>query len=450
MQIEKSSQGDLLELTVEGRLDNDSSVYFREEIEAAAREGWHRILVDLNGVTYLSSSGIAALVDAKKRMDRLSGFFGIHNTSPHVEQILRLTRLLETLRCDPQKARSGPGMSGTVLALSAATRFVEEDGLELTIYALGDSEPLACRVFGNAQSLFEANGSRPRARNVSFGKQTFGFGLGALGGAGRPAAADATAARAPATAKMSVLAADAVETRYGEFLAVAGAVAQSAHKSDGLPDYLLAAGDFVPSAEIVYGVQCEGEFPFLIRFSPKETDRQFGLSKLISSGLRQTNARLAGFVILADCAGLVGAQLRQSPASLPQDGSDRFSLPGLRQWLSFSAEQIHRHNLVLIVGIAALGPLDDSPLSALLRPMDAHGLLHGHFHAAVFPYRPLKKRVLPLAPSVNELFDSGSIEDVLHLLRDDRPITGLGESELFGGACWLGPIGKPVLMEERA
>jgi anti-anti-sigma factor len=446
MQIEKSSQGDLLELTVEGRLDNDSSVYFREEIEAAAREGWHRILVDLNGVTYLSSSGIAALVDAKKRMDRLSGFFGIHNASPHVEQILRLTRLLDTLRCDPQKARSGPGMSGTVLALSAATRFVEEDGLELTIYALGDSEPLACRVFGNAESLFDSNGSRPRARSVSFGRNTFGFGLGSLGGAGHLVAAQATAA----TRKADGAVADAAENRYGEFLAVAGAVAQSAHKSHGLPDYLLAAGDFVPAAEVVYGAQCEGEFPVLIRFSPKETDRQFGLSKIISSGLRQTNARLAGFVILADCAGLVGAQLRQSPAGLPQDGSDRFSLPGLRQWLSFSAEQIHRHNLVLIIGIAALGPLDDSPLSSLLRPMDADGSLHGHFHAAVFPYRPLKKRVLPLAPSVHELFDSGSIEDVLHLLRDDRPITGLGESELFGGACWLGPIGKPMLVEERA
>ncbi len=164
-------------------------------------------------------------------------------------------------------------MSGTVLALSAATRFVEEDGLELTIYALGDSEPLACRVFGNAESLFDSNGSRPRARSVSFGRNTFGFGLGSLGGAGHLVATQATAA----TRKADGAVADAAENRYGEFLAVAGAVAQSAHKSHGLPDYLLAAGDFVPAAEVVYGAQCEGEFPVLIRFSPKETDRQFGL-----------------------------------------------------------------------------------------------------------------------------------------------------------------------------
>jgi anti-anti-sigma factor len=432
MQIEKNSQGDLLELTIRGRLDNDSSVYFRDEIETCAREGWHRILVDLGGVGYLSSSGIAALVDAKKRMDRLAGFFGIHNASADVEQVLRLTRLLDMLRCDPQTARKGPGLSTTTSALSSETRYAQEAGLELTVYALGESPPLTCRVFGNPKSLFDAKRSRVEAPSVSFGSRTFGLGLGALGNsAGDSSQTDF--AHGP---------------RYGEFLAVAGAVAQSPRKSHALPDYLLATGDFVPAAQVLYGVQCEGELPVLIRFNPSEAGTQFGLSTIVASALRQAGARLAGFVILADCAGLVGAQLRQSPAKLRQDG-DRFAVPAIRDWLSFSAEQIHRHNLVLIVGIAAADAVEkSSPLSGLLRPMDAGGELSGHFHAAVFPYRPLKKRVLPLEPSVTELFDSGAIEDVLHLLRDDRPITGLGESELFGGACWLGPIEKAIAAEE--
>jgi anti-anti-sigma factor len=436
MQIEKSSQGDLLELSLRGRLDNDSSVYFREEIETSAREGWHRILVDLSGVTYLSSSGIAALVDAKKRIDRLAGLFGVHNASPEVEQILRLTRLLDMLSCDPLKARSGPSMSATTSALSSATRYAHVDGLELAIYSLNDSRPLECRVFGSPQSVFDAKRSRAEARSVSFGSQTFGLGLGALGNAGQGDPSQTDFALGP---------------RYGEFLAVAGAMAQSAHKSHGLPDYLLAAGDFVPAAQILYGVRCEGELPMLIRFSPAETGTQIGLSKIVSCALRQANFRLAGFVLLADCAGLVGAQLRQPPSRLPHDGRDRFALPGIRKWLSFSAEQIHRHNLVLIVGIAAVGPVKKaSPLSPLLRPMEPTGELSGHFHAAVFPYRPLKKRVLPLGPSVSEVFESGSIEDVLHLLRDDRPTSGAGESELFGGACWMGPIESPIAVEESA
>jgi hypothetical protein len=81
--------------------------------------------------------------------------------------------------------------------------------------------------------------------------------------------------------------------------------------------------------------------------------------------------------------------------------------------------------------------------------MEPAGQLYGHFHAAVFPYRPLKKRVLSLHTSVTDLFESGSIEDVLHLLRDDRPITGLGESELFSGACWVGPINEAIVEEEH-
>jgi anti-anti-sigma factor len=442
MHIEKSSQGDLLELTVRGRLDNDSSVYFREEIESCAREGWHRLLVDLSGVTYLSSSGIAALVDAKQRMDRLAGLFGIHNASPAVEQVLRLTRLLDVLRCDPQQARSGPALSTTTSALTSATRFAHEDGLELAIYALNDSPPLVCRTLGNPGSLFDSKRSYTAARNVTFGPQGFGFGLGALGSQLASSPVDSSRA-------------DLSQVRYGEFLAVAGAVAQSAHKSHGLPDYLLAAGDFVPSANVLYGIKCDGEFPTLIRFTPSEAGTQIGLSTIVSCALRQTSCRLAGFVILTDCAGLVGAQLRQSPvavtpATVAHDGTDRFALPGIREWLSFSAEQIHRHNLALIVGVAAAEPVaKSSPLSALLRPMEPTGQLYGHFHAAVFPYRPLKKRVLSLHTSVTDLFESGSIEDVLHLLRDDRPITGLGESELFSGACWVGPINEAIVEEEN-
>jgi hypothetical protein len=143
----------------------------------------------------------------------------------------------------------------------------------------------------------------------------------------------------------------------------------------------------------------------------------------------------------------VGAQLRQLPRA-SDSSADHFSLPAIREWLSFSAERIHRHNLALIVGVAAREPVDpQSPLHALLRPLGSESSPWGHFHAGVFPYRPLKKRTLELEPSVSSLFESGSIEDVLHLLCDDRPISGSGESELLSGACWIGPI-EEVTTEE--
>ncbi len=52
-----------------------------------------KVAVDLGMVDYLSSSGVAALVGLKKRIDARRGgliLFGIH---PHVSEILRITRL---------------------------------------------------------------------------------------------------------------------------------------------------------------------------------------------------------------------------------------------------------------------------------------------------------------------------------------------------------------------
>ena len=290
MQIEKNSQGDLLELVLHGRLDNDSSVYFRHEIEACAREGWHRVLVDLSGVDYLSSSGIAALVDARQRFERLAGLFGIHNASPEVEKILRLTGLFDKLRVEPRKALAATSTS------SASARLVSDGGLEMEIYSLCEARPLVCRVFGEPESLFDAHDSPRRLANVAFGPQTLGLGLGVLG------------------QKSDASSHDAYEAKHGEILAVAGAVAQSADQGRGLPDYLVAAGDFVPSAQFRYGIRCDGELPLLVRFLPAEAESPVGLSTIVACALKQCSARLAGMVILADCAVLVGAQLRQLPA----------------------------------------------------------------------------------------------------------------------------------------
>ena len=34
------------------------------------------------------------------------------------------------------------------------------------------------------------------------------------------------------------------------------------------------------------------------------------------------------------------------------------------------------------------------------------------------------------------------MQGVLHLLTDDRDVTGAGETELVRGACWMGPIAE--------
>ena len=424
MHIEKRENGDLLVLAASGILDNDSSIHFRNEIESCKRQGWHRIVVDLAGVTYMSSAGIAALLAAKEQLQQLNGLFGIYNPVPQVESVLKQVRLLDTLLCDPQAAKSARSAGSLTMALSTSTRFARGDGIDMEIYSLRDPQPLSWRMIGEPRALFES--SSHDLTPFEFDSDDFGIGLGTL-------------QQTPEEGQL----------RIGEIIAVAGTAAQSPQIHGGLPDYSVSSADFTPAARLLYWIQWSGDFTTLIRFEPSERGKEIGFSALIRQALQETEMSAAAFVILGDCAGLVGAQLRRVPESAAVAGSQPFDVPRIRDWLSFSAEQVYRNNLALIAGVAMQsGSSSASALGPFVRQLDPQHDVHGHFHAAVFPYRTLKKRTLRLERQVAELFDSGALQDVLHLLRDDRPITGSGESELLSGACWIGPLDDAARVEE--
>jgi anti-anti-sigma factor len=417
MQIRIQPDGDLLQMHAEGRLDNETSVLLRQTVEDAVRQGYHKILLNLSQVTYLGSPGIAILLHCYKQLQSIQGTFGVCDPSPFVEEVLEHTKVGTILICDPDTMR-GPARPGTV-TLQTMSRVAIEGGIQLEVYEIGPGDTVECRVLGSPQPLFEAAFAGEDCRRVAFPPSTFGFGLGAFGSGFEDC-----------------------RPRFGEFLAVAGAAAQLSTHGLSVPDYLLATENYVPEVEVLYGVQCEGAFAQLARFRAADKDATVPLAELAAQCLALADTPRAGIIMLAECAGLVGAALRRSPTSPAQ--RPRLTHPEIRDWLSFSGEHVHRQSLALIVGVAARGNPSDAPaLAALLRPMapDDAGLW-GHFHAAVFPYRPLKKRSLDLHESVRTLFDLGSLQDVMHLLNDPRPISGAGQTELLAGACWIAPIAR--------
>ena len=62
----------------------------------------------------------------------------------------------------------------------------------------------------------------------------------------------------------------------------------------------------------------------------------------------------------------------------------------------------------------------------------------GHFHAAAFSYRPLQKGSIDLKNTVTTLFETETLQGVLHLLTDARLAAGPQQSEFVRGACWIG------------
>jgi hypothetical protein len=331
------------------------------------------------------------------------------------------------LICDRANIRSA-AVSG-IMTRRAMSRIASQAGINFEIYAVDREASLRCHVLGSAKGLFDSGFTSEQCRRVPFPQSSFGLGLGAFGADFKEC-----------------------QPRFGEFLAVQGAAAQLPTHSFGVPDYILASERLVPEVEVLYGMKCEGEFARCCRFLPTEQTETVKFCNLVEQCLSLGETQLAGFVMIAECAGLVGASLRRSPAVRTSAVGSRFQYPEIRDWISFSSDQVHRHSIAVVVGIATKErPRDGaSALAPFLRPLGDGDNVLGHFHAAVFPYRPLKKRSLDLHDSVMTLFDSGTLQGVVHLLNDRRPVSGAGESEFLGGGCWIAPIGEVVAESNAA
>ncbi|HEY4262248.1 MAG TPA: STAS domain-containing protein [Schlesneria sp.] len=413
MQINTEDHGDLLEMRIAGRLDNEWAEHLSDAIDEAVRQGSHSIVLDLSDVGYMSSAGIGALVRAYKQLQSIRGFFGVGIAPPQVAEVIKMTGLSKMLLCDMAEVRARAESGSFRSTMQPTFRVAAEGGMNFELYDVEPKAALTCEVIGDATRFPQGTYLEQHCRPLEFGADVFGLGLGAFG-----------------------LKYAECQNRFGEFLAAGGSVAQQPAGA-AKPDFQLEQGKLVPHLQMAYGLRCRGGMRQHQRFEPAEEGQRISLSALVKKSLELNDSRLAGLVYVAETTGLIGATLRRSPTSAA--AGSRMSHPEIRNWLSFSPERTHGHTLTLIVGVASRGA-PSAELAPLLRPMGSGFEIYGHFHAAVFSYRPFKKRKLEMADVVGTLFESEDLQTVMHLLNDDREITGGGESEFIRGACWMSPI----------
>lgn len=408
MEITTRQVDDGLEVRVAGRLDAYWADHLARTLEDAVRGGSHRIRVNMADVAYMSSVGIRVLLKFYKQLQRINGSFGVSEPSEAVKSVLELAGLQVLLTsAGTTAAAEAPGQQ-------QGRQRVESAGAVFEVFEATPDASLRCRVVGQPELLSNCQFTAERCRSVTFGAGVMGVGLGAFGGG----FADC-------------------QGRFGEFLAVAGGAAYLPTDGTNVPDYLVAAGAFVPQLSVLYALVCEGAFARLARFEANPDKGSVPLGELVTTALDLTGADAAGVVLVAESAGLMGATLRRSPASSGA-AADPFTYPAIRDWLSFTPERTHARGVALVAGVVAR--VADATLSPLLRPLGSAPWPAGHFHAAAFSYRPLQKGYVELGPAVSALFEGERLQGVLHLLNDDRRISGAGESAFVRGACWVSPL----------
>jgi hypothetical protein len=321
---------------------------------------------------------------------------------------------LTSLLCDGATAEKPAALGESVVWRR------EDPGCAYEAYDCHPGERLLCRVSGHPELLASTAFREENAESLRLDPDMFALGLGAFG--------ESYAA---------------CRERFGEFLAVGGCAACQPTDETASADDMVSTGSFVPRMTALYSCSCRGKPARLLRFESNPSAGPVGLGAVASACLDATDAQAAGIVLVVESAGLLGASLKRPPVA---DGGALFHHPEVRQWLSFSPVRSYGRAVALIAGVAVRPPAPGA-LEPLLRPIKENGGLLGHFHAAAFGYHPLRKGYIEMEAAVKRLFESGSLQGVLHLLADDRP-GGASESEFTRGACWVGPLDRVLSPEE--
>jgi anti-anti-sigma factor len=404
MEITRTQTGDVVDLQLAGRLDGYWCDHLNAALTEVLRHGHHHIRVDCSQVSYLSSAGIGVLMRFYKELTRIDGSFSVVNPSVPVATVLRTTRLDTHLIAVATTTRPD--------ARERAARRFEHEGVGLEVFALDASATLTCRAIGTAQPLTTGGFDEEHGASFETGVPTVAIGVGAFG----DSVADCRA-------------------RFGELLSVAGATAYQPGDGTNVADYLVTSRDLGADIRVLYCLACDGSFSHLVRFEGVVPGSAVGLSRLLGGCFEAAGSDSLAVVVVAEASGLVGAALRRSPVERMEDATF-FAHPGVRTRLTFTSEPAFQHTVALAAGVVTRG--DRTHAGGQLRPMGPN--CAGHFHAAAFRFRPIRKGLIDLGETVAGLFEPEQLLGVLHLLHDDRAIAGCGESEFVRGACWIGPL----------
>jgi anti-anti-sigma factor len=410
MNIETKQERTLTILVLSGRLDATWAEGFLGTAQDQLRMGRHHLRADCADLSYLSSAGIRSLIRIRRDVMAIDGTFLIRNPSEFVEKTLRLSGLDGLL--EPTGEADRTGLEEYPTDSAPPVRVHEVNGTRMEMHVLDDKagmlfRRLACWVPWQPirdDGLVTIRGS----------ESLVSLGIGAPGGGG-----------------------DDPLSRLGEYIALSGCVGWNPCGVFDKPDYQVQQERFIPEILAIQALTAQGEFSHLLRFTPQEEHQGLPLSDLVERAFDVTGSAAVVLVLVAEIEGLVGTALNRSPG-LMKDGEDPRRYPDVLDWLSFCGERLHGERTGITVMFA--WKKTDGLIMPDLTPLPSRPDILGHAHTLVFPYRPIPEGQIDLKKTVRGLFDGPEPIDMLHLIEDNRPLVGIGQSAFLRGACWCAAL----------
>jgi anti-sigma B factor antagonist len=95
LQIEITRESSILLIKLLGEVDMRSSPELRNAITSEWEQPCPRLIIDLSSVSYVDSSGVGTLVEAKRHVERTDGRLILVNLQPRVRSVFEISHLVQ-------------------------------------------------------------------------------------------------------------------------------------------------------------------------------------------------------------------------------------------------------------------------------------------------------------------------------------------------------------------
>ncbi|MHC1729043.1 MAG: STAS domain-containing protein [Syntrophobacteraceae bacterium] len=382
-----SEQFGLMWVNATGRIDGLTSPQLHRSLSELILRGVRIIVVNVEGVNYISSAGLRVFLQVQKELKKVEGEIILYGAAHQVAQVFDTTGMsrhfcsvstLEEIKSKAAALSDEGSMTSTQVG-NIAFKCVQKHVETGTFTAIGSQEPLASSGYTEGDVV-----------DVKPGEIRFGAGLACLG------------------------------DDYEEYKGLFGEAMLVEHSLFFYPAVKRSAVDFMHFSDqlqgcgykFLHGFGFNGPFKYLLSFEGAGSFVQ--LSELISGVFEIIDADNLGIVILAESKGLWAMNLKKAPIveNKPENGKDIFHSENFAEWMEFPIDPSDFNHIILAAGIAARNreSADARIRAALPEGRDFH------LHAGVFSKGPLSRNAEHFESELKRVSSELEIFKIQHIL----------------------------------
>ncbi len=415
MKIGSERQGEVLIITLSGRLDGFGSQELEIELKRLIKDDTRAVVLDMAEVTYLSSAGIRIFLWLRKMMKDRDGSVAIASLQDFPRSVLEMGGFMAVVSLYPsrqeavmQVSRRRPGLS-LLDPLTPPAKKTANGSYSL----LSDSKSLSSLlVSGSLEKLLHSSLSRADIRDQSFSSVEYALGLGAIGGE-----------------------LDDAYDLLGEMIALHGSLVYMPTDGHRTPDFFTPMQD-TGKVRIYTGFSVSLKGPFQKVFYVESADEAGISMKDLYSDLfsfaRQEPERYHGIlamVLYGISGGVTSSEITRSPVTGNAPGAGRSILDPdqFGKWMDVNTDPRYQGDTLVSFGIgvdlgADLSSFRPEDLAALyyVHPANtAPEKMYLHNHGVIFSGVPWSAPP-DLNDRVRKIVREGEFIDMRHLLDDTR------------------------------